>query len=237
MRALRSFLLSAAIIALLAAAALAFVAAYGGYWLQAPAQAPARSDAIVVLGGDEGDRALRAIELYRDGFAPTLVLTGFDYGSAAPPAEQTWRADFLGKRGVPPSALVFEADPRNSYMEAENTLALMKRQGWRRVIVVSDPPHMRRLDWTWERVFRGSGLAYTLRRVEAGLVVSVGLVARGKIRRLRHHGVHQARLLRREEIARPMPASQRRACSAGSPPGPGKRSRRWSAWGYRRRPR
>ena len=26
------------------------------------------------------------------------------------------------------------------------------------MIAVSDPPHMRRLAWTWHRVFKGSGL-------------------------------------------------------------------------------
>ena len=30
------------------------------------------------------------------------------------------------------------------------------------VVVVSDPPHMRRLAWVWDKVFAGSGKAYTL---------------------------------------------------------------------------
>jgi hypothetical protein len=30
------------------------------------------------------------------------------------------------------------------------------------VLVVSDPPHMRRLSWVWGRVFAGSGKTYTL---------------------------------------------------------------------------
>ena len=38
----------------------------------------------------------------------------------------------------------------------------MEARGWRRVLVVSDPSHMRRLSWTWARAFDGSGLAYTL---------------------------------------------------------------------------
>ena len=143
-------------------AVLAFVGAYAGHWLAAPAQAPRRADAIVVLGGDEGQRALRALELYRGGYAPTLVLTGLEYGDAAPPAALTWRADFLEARGVPRSALRFEVDSRNSYTEAVNILALMRQQGWQAAIVVSDPPHMRRLAWTWERVFMDSGLDYVL---------------------------------------------------------------------------
>ena len=56
----------------------------------------------------------------------------------------------------------FEIYSENSYEEAENVLELMRKQGWSSVLAVSDPPHMRRLAWTWERVFKGSGLRYVL---------------------------------------------------------------------------
>ena len=161
-RALRSFLLSLAVMLVLAAVATVFVAAYGGYWLQSPAQQPRRADAIVVLGGDEGDRAMRALELFRGGYAPTLVLTGLEYGNAAPPAALTWRAEYLEARGVPKEAIRLEVDSRNTYTEAVNILALMRSQRWQTVIVVSDPPHMRRLSLTWSRVFEGSGLSYVI---------------------------------------------------------------------------
>ncbi len=144
------------------AAVLAFVGLYAGAWLAAPAQPPRRADAIVALGGDDGDRALRALGLYREGYAPTLVLTGLEYGNAAPPAALTWRADFLEAHGVPRSAVRFEMVSRNSFSEATSILALMRQERWHTVIVVSDPPHMRRLAWTWSRVFAGSGLDYVL---------------------------------------------------------------------------
>jgi uncharacterized SAM-binding protein YcdF (DUF218 family) len=161
-RTLLWILLAFAVVGAAAAAVLAYAVTQAGYWLEAPGQAPKRADAIVVLGGDDGDRALRALALYREGYAPTIVLTGLERGSAAPPVTMTWRAEFLTARGVPKSALRFEVESRNSYTEATNVLALMKKQGWRTVIVVSDPPHMRRLAWTWERVFKGSGLNYVL---------------------------------------------------------------------------
>ena len=144
------------------AAALAFAVSRAGFWLEAPAQAPVHADAIVVLGGNDGDRALRALGLYREGYAPKIVLTGLERGSASPPANLTWRAEFLVTHGVPKSALRFEIYSDNSFDEAANILELMKKQGWRTVIAVSDPPHMRRLAWTWHRVFKGSGLSYAL---------------------------------------------------------------------------
>jgi len=161
-RTLLTVLLSFAFVGAAAIAVLAFVVLRAGYWLEAPGSPPARADAIIVLGGNDGDRALRALDLYRDGYAPKIVLTGLEHGDAAPPANLTWRAEFLVARGVPRSALRFEVYSQNSYEEAANVLALMRQQGWHSVIAVSDPPHMRRLAWTWKRVFKDSGLRYAL---------------------------------------------------------------------------
>ena len=38
----------------------------------------------------------------------------------------------------------------------------MQAKGWRTVLVVSDPPHLLRLQYAWFSSFLGSGLAYTL---------------------------------------------------------------------------
>jgi uncharacterized SAM-binding protein YcdF (DUF218 family) len=161
-RTLVCVLVSLAIASAVAVAGLAVVALGAGHWLESPGQSPRRADAVVVLGGNDGDRALRALEVYRDGFAPTIVLTGLEYGAAAPPAHLVWRAEFLETRGVPETAIRFEIEARNSYSEAVELLALMRKEGWHTLIVVSDPPHMRRLAWTWARVFEGSGLDYVL---------------------------------------------------------------------------
>ena len=143
-------------------AALAYGISRAGYWLQAAAQQPVRADAIVVLGGNDGDRALRALGLYREGYARQVVLTGLARGNAPPPASLTWRAEYLVKHGVPKSAVRFEVYSENSYEEAQNILELMKKLKWQTVIAVSDPPHMRRLAWTWHRVFKDSGLGYAI---------------------------------------------------------------------------
>ena len=144
------------------AALLAYGVSKAGYWLQAPGQAPAKSNAIIVLGGDNGERSSRAQALYHEGYAPIIVLTGLEKETAAPPPRLTWRADYLASNGVPRSALRFEVRSRNSYEEATQVLALMRKQKWKSVIIISDPPHMRRLAWTWAHVFKDSGLHYVL---------------------------------------------------------------------------
>jgi uncharacterized SAM-binding protein YcdF (DUF218 family) len=160
-------LLAFVLVGAVAAGVLAYGVSKAGYWLEAPARPPERANAIVILGGDDGERSLRALALYRDGYAPIIVLTGLERGNAAPPARLTWRADYLAAHGVPKSALRFEVQSRNTYEEATQVLALMRKQRWQSVIVVSDPPHMRRLSWSWARVFQGSGLRYVLVRSAA----------------------------------------------------------------------
>jgi len=64
-------------------------------------ETPQRSDAIVVLGGDnyEADRAARAAELFKAGMAPTVVASGEFLRTYASTAEYTERD--LTERGVP----------------------------------------------------------------------------------------------------------------------------------------
>jgi uncharacterized SAM-binding protein YcdF (DUF218 family) len=159
-RTLRTSLHAFGVAGGIAAAVMAYAVSQAGYWLEAAARSPARADAIVVLGGDDGDRSIRALQLYRDGYAPIIVLTGFDRGTGAPPASLSWRAEYLAARGVPRSAIRFELTARNSYEEPHGIRALMSAESWGSVIVISDPPHMRRVSWSWDRAFKGSGLTY-----------------------------------------------------------------------------
>lgn len=78
--------------------------AFGRRWIVD--EPPAKSQAIVVLGGDSvaGARVQRAIELFRQGWAPKLVLSGdlyrTDFGETALMQAQAIHA------GVPPEAIV-----------------------------------------------------------------------------------------------------------------------------------
>ena len=150
----------AALVMLVLCAAWAWQAAR---WLERPAGEPVAADLLVALGGDVGDRGLSALDLYRQGRAPRILLTAME---GSPPQARGvylhWREQLLVDEGVPRSALMFDAESKSSWDEAKNTLALMRKHGWRRVMVVSDPYHMRRLDWTWGKVFAGSGLEYRL---------------------------------------------------------------------------
>ena len=132
-------------------------------FLEAPASPPVKADLMLVLGGDSGDRALTAGRLYAAGMAPRLLLTGLETSPReARQAYLHWRAQVLADAGVPPERIIYDEESGNSWEEAVNTRRLMEERGWRRVLVVSDPYHMRRLAWTWGKAFEGSALQYSL---------------------------------------------------------------------------
>jgi len=132
-------------------------------FLEGPASAPAQADLMVVLGGDSGDRGLTAARLYAAGMAPRVLMTGLEESPReVRRAYLHWCAQVLAEAGVPLERFEYDAESGNSWEEAVNTHRLMQARGWRRVLVVSDPYHMRRLSWTWRRVFEGSGLEYSL---------------------------------------------------------------------------
>ena len=134
-----------------------------GHFLEAPAQQPVPADLIAALGGDNGARAARVLDLYRGGFATKVLLTGPEGGhSRTRPSYLGWRARYLVDQGLPEQALLYDHRSASTWEEAINTLRLMQEMNLDRVLVVSDPPHMRRLAWVWSKVFAGSGKQFTL---------------------------------------------------------------------------
>lgn len=123
-----------------------------GAVLAAPAGVPNAADAVVVLGGDgSAGRYTRGRELLLAGYSRQLVLI-------EPSAVD--RKDALAN--LPGVVIWDDVSPRNSWGEAKTTHLRMKANGWRTVLVVSDPPHMLRLRYTWFSNFWGSDLSYTL---------------------------------------------------------------------------
>jgi uncharacterized SAM-binding protein YcdF (DUF218 family) len=133
-----------------------------GHFLIAPAQPPVKADLIFALGGDNGGRVNGVLDLYRRGFAPRVMVGAEGINPKTRTTYLSWQARYMVDGGVPEQALLFDRRSMNSWEEARNTLKLMQSMKLDRVLVVSDPPHMRRLSWVWGRVFEGSGKEFTL---------------------------------------------------------------------------
>ncbi len=111
------------------------------------------ADAILVLGDDNytGDRALRAADLYRAGFAPQVVASGRmlrPYAGVAEMIEHDLQA-----QGVPASAIAkFEHRSGNTLEEARGLRGLVATRGWKSVLVVTSDYHTRRARFIFGRV-------------------------------------------------------------------------------------
>ena len=97
-------------------------------------QGPA--DAMVVLGGDAALRPARALELYRQGAAPSVIISGS--GDC-----QEVRV-FLAGNGVPAAAIQLECKSRTTQQNASFTVPLLRARSARRVIIVTSWFHSRR---------------------------------------------------------------------------------------------
>ena len=132
-----------------------------------------KSDAIYVLSGTLYERLLEAVDLYRDGWAPRVLLSrpGADWGEVAlaergieVPHEIDLQVDLLGQLGVPASAIEVLNNEQNSTAdESDALLALAPTRHWSRVIVVTSKQHTRRAGLAIRRRLAGSGVTILMR--------------------------------------------------------------------------
>ena len=118
---------------------------------------PVPADAIVVLGGDWKGRIQKGIQLYKDGFAPTLVVTG---GMLIAPdrTQADYLAEVARRAGVPETAIVREGRANSTWEDATFTLELARQRGWRRVLLVTSDWHSRRAVMVFRRVYGEAGI-------------------------------------------------------------------------------
>jgi uncharacterized SAM-binding protein YcdF (DUF218 family) len=124
----------------------------GNFWIVD--EGPVASDAIVILGDDNfyGERAARAADLLKAGWAPRVVASGRFLRPYASIAELEARD--LTDHGVPASAIVrLDHHAEDTRDEAVAIAQLLASRGWKRVIVVTSNFHTRRSRYICERLF------------------------------------------------------------------------------------
>jgi uncharacterized SAM-binding protein YcdF (DUF218 family) len=129
------------------------------WWLASPlkvAAPPQPADAIVVFAGGVGEsgqagggyqeRVAAAVGLYRGGFAQHIVLSsGFRFVFH----EAEVMRDLAVGNGVPPEAIVLEQNAANTHENVVFSNEILRQRGWRKILLVSSPYHMRRALLTW----------------------------------------------------------------------------------------
>jgi uncharacterized SAM-binding protein YcdF (DUF218 family) len=150
---------------LLYASSIPFVGDRLAGWLEARypavplAEAP-RGDAVIVLGGifgpetgegflknlsESGERLEAGIRLHEQGNAPWLVFTGgkIPWERRKEVEGELARREAV-KRGVPADRIVVTREVGNTWDEARAVAELMKKHGWKRIILVTSAWHMPR---------------------------------------------------------------------------------------------
>ena len=83
----------------------------------------------------------KAVELYQKKLVPRVLVSG-GRGPGYDEAQSMW--GYLISKGVPPQAIDTDPLGKNTYFTALNTAALMRRNHWQTVIVVSQFYHLPR---------------------------------------------------------------------------------------------
>jgi uncharacterized SAM-binding protein YcdF (DUF218 family)/glycosyltransferase involved in cell wall biosynthesis len=121
---------------------------------------PARqADVIVVFAGGVGEsgragggyqeRVKEAIDLYAAGRAARVIFSsGYQFAFR----EAEVMKDLAVDNGLPESAIHLETQASNTFENVSFVDAILKREQWQSVLLVSSPYHMRRALLTWSRV-------------------------------------------------------------------------------------
>ena len=117
---------------------------------------PVQSDAIVVFAGGVGEsgragggaqeRLRRAVDLYKAGYAPRMILSsGYVYSFREAEVMRALAID----QGIPASAIVLEQKAANTYENVRFVADILREHRWSRILLVSSPYHMRRALLVW----------------------------------------------------------------------------------------
>ncbi|MEN3337301.1 MAG: hypothetical protein V7647_977 [Acidobacteriota bacterium] len=131
------------------------------------------ADAIVVLAGAHAERWLEAVDLFRDGWAPRIVLSRGRIEDAEArlvalgvrfPQDAELVRDAMLQMHVPPAAILMLPESLdNTAQEAASSRRMAIASGWRRIIVVTSKYHSRRASYAFEREFRGTPVHVVVR--------------------------------------------------------------------------
>lgn len=135
---------------------------FAGVYFSSPSDDPQSADLIVVLGGGTGERLAKGAELYSNGYAGNVLVTGYRMeDSVLTQWHGGWRSAYLEERGVDSGKIIVNTDVTSTYDEAMTVKQLMLDNGWHKALIVSDPPHLRRISWIFGRAFENSGMEFS----------------------------------------------------------------------------
>src|SRR3989344_4220099 len=110
-----------------------------------------KTEVIICLEGDGRNRISHTVDLYKQGWAKQIVVSG---GLNKPPfSRPAWQmGKLLIKKGVPASKIIVESNTQNTYEQAKEVINLAKKQKWSKIILVASAFHQLRAFLTFIKV-------------------------------------------------------------------------------------
>ncbi|MFH1347163.1 MAG: YdcF family protein [Candidatus Margulisiibacteriota bacterium] len=110
------------------------------------------ADIIVVLSGDpDGERVSEAVNLFKNGYADKLLMSGGPLAWRLTAAE--WMRKQAVAQGVPLQAILLEDRSESTRDNALFSLPIVKKNNVKSLILVTSPNHSRRAKRVFKRVF------------------------------------------------------------------------------------
>jgi uncharacterized SAM-binding protein YcdF (DUF218 family) len=128
-----------------------------GYFLDLTKENTSEANILVSLGGDNGNRIKKTLELYKNNYISSkkIVITGIDnFDSDMKIYELEWRTSYLVKKGLKIENIIFNAKAQNTLEEILFIRDYMKNNEYNNLIIVSDPPHSRRIDFFANTIYK-----------------------------------------------------------------------------------
>lgn len=155
MRKKLPYLLAAPLIGAITVLMICFAVTYRAIDERSSRDEARAADVILVLGSavwpnEQPSPSLRArtqqaIELYHEGYASHLILSG-GLGRFPPEEAEVMRRLAL-EAGIPDQALVLDKEARSTRESLLQAGEIMRARGWKTAVIVSDPFHLKRSLW------------------------------------------------------------------------------------------
>lgn len=118
---------------------------------------PYHADTIIVLSGDSEPYFLRtqkAISLYKQGYSPHIIFSGYGYGGDS--------AQFLAKIAlhfnIPKHAIIIEPNARTTYENFLFSKPIVLKHSFKSILIVTSPYHQLRAYLVAKELFKNTGV-------------------------------------------------------------------------------
>ncbi len=116
---------------------------------------PQKSDTIIWLQGDRYDRGPKTLKLYKESWAPKIVISGNNIllGKTVRAGENNISLEkmykWLVKRGVKKEDIIIDERSMNTKEQAGHIIDLAKKKNWQRIFLVGSSYHQPRIFLTF----------------------------------------------------------------------------------------